>query len=201
MKILEFEQRTPEWYKARAGIPTASNFDKIITCDGKPSKQRTKYMYQLVGEKLGGISDESYQSFAMIQGVEKEAEARNLYEMLQSDVKEVGFCLSDCGQFGCSPDGLVGDEGGLEIKCPLLSTHIDYIINSNNEVPSEYFQQVQGSLYVTGRKWWDFLSYYPGIRPLIIREEPNDQFQKALDKELKLFCEELNDLVEKIRKE
>jgi len=153
MKILELEQRTPEWYQARKGIPTASSFDKIITSKGEPSKQRTKYLYELAGERLGGIVDETYQNFAMLRGVEMEAEAKSLYEIIGQPVQEVGFCLSDCGRFGCSPDGLVGDSGGVEIKCPLIATHVEYLIKNKEEMPVEYFQQVQGCLFVTGREW------------------------------------------------
>lgn len=198
MKILEHEQRTPEWFAARKGIPTASNFDRIITTEGKPSKQRQKYLYELAGERLGGIVDESYQSFAMLQGIEREGEARSLYELLYASVEEVGFCVSDCGLFGCSPDGLINENGGIEIKCPLIHTHVEYLLNSKDEVPNDYFQQVQGCLFVTGRQWWDFVSYFPGLPPIIVREEPNDVFQRLLKKELELFCEELNETVNKI---
>lgn len=198
MKILEFEQRSIEWHQARKGIPTASNFDRIITSEGKQSKQRQKYLYELAGEKLGGIVDESYQSFAMTRGIEMESEARALYELLHENVQQVGFCLSDCNRFGCSPDGLIGENGGVEIKCPLIHTHVEYLLNCKEEMPTDYFQQVQGSIFVTGRAWWDFVSYYPGLPPLIIREEPNDVFQRLLKKELDLFCEELDALVKKM---
>ena len=197
MKILELEQRSPEWFKARSGIPTASEFNTIITTDGKPSKQRQKYMYALVGERLGGIVDESYQSFAMLQGIEKEKEARALYQLIVEPVEEVGFCLSDCGRFGCSPDGLVGDNGAVEIKCPLIYTHVGYLIE--NDLPADYYTQVQGQLLVTGRKWCDFVSYFPGLKPLIIRETPDEVFQKCLKKELELFCNELDELVKKLQ--
>lgn len=198
MKILEIEQRTPEWYAARCGIPTASNFDRIITSTGKPSTQRKKYLYELAGEKLGAIVYERYQSFAMKQGIEKEEEARHLYEFVRTPITQVGFCLSDCGNFGCSPDGLIGEDGGVEIKCPLIHTHVDYMINCKEDMPTDYFQQVQGSLFVTDRKWWDFVSYFPGLEAVIIREKPNDTFQRLLKRELELFCEELNDIVKKI---
>lgn len=198
MKILELEQRTPAWYAARCGFPTASNFDRILTTDGKPSKQRQKYLYELAGERLGGIVDETYQSFAMIQGIEKEGEARALYEMVENKlVVQVGFCISDCGRFGASPDGLLGTNGVLEIKCPIISTHVGYLLNKD-EIPSDYFQQTQGQLLVTGREWIDFVSYFPGLAPLIIREEPEEVFQKLLKKELDLFCSELDDLVKKL---
>lgn len=192
------EQRSIEWHQARKGIPTASSFDKIITSTGKPSTQRTKYMYVLAGERLGGIVDESYQSFAMLQGIEKESEARSLYELIHEPVQSVGFCLSDCGTHGCSPDGLIGEDGGVEIKCPLMSTHVEYLLKSEKEVPTDYYQQVQGSLLVTGRKWWDFVSYFPGLPPFIVREEPDEVFQRLLKKELELFCQELEEIVKKL---
>lgn len=198
MKILEHEQRTPEWYAARKGIPTASDFDKIITLTGSQSKQRQKYLYQLAGERLGGVVDEAYQSFAMLQGIEKEAEARALYELIKEPVQEVGLCLSDCGRFGCSPDGLVNEDGLVEIKCPIISTHVEYLLKSKDECPIEYFQQTQGQLFVTGRRWVDFVSYFPGLPPLVVREEPNEVFQKLLRKELEAFCQELDDIVKKL---
>lgn len=197
MKILNFEQRSPEWFAARCGLPTASDFDKIITTTGKTSTQRTKYMYQLVGEKLGGIPEEGFQSLAMTQGIAKEEEARKLYELAQEPVQQVGFCVSDCGRFGCSPDGIVGEEGLVEIKCPLMSTHVGYLIE--NKIPTDYFQQIQGQLLVTDRKWVDFISYYPGLKPLIIRAKRDDVFIISLRNELKTFCKELDQLVEKLK--
>ena len=193
------EQRSVEWYKVRSGVPTASEFDKIITTKGAISTQRKKYLYQLAGERLGGVVDETYQSFAMQQGVLKEGEARNLYNIASGDeVKQVGFCLSDDGKYGCSPDGLVGEDGAYEVKCPLIHTHIGYLIE--NDVPTDYYTQVQGQLLVTGRKWTDFMSYFPGLKPLIVREEPDEVFQKLLKKALEEFTNELDDLVKRLSK-
>lgn len=197
MQILQLEQRSQEWYQAKLGIPSASNFDKIVTIDGKPSKQRTKYMYQLAGERASGQSEESYQSAAMLRGIEIEAEARNFYELTSGfDVVQVGFCLSDCGRYGASPDGLVGEDGIVEIKCPTLAVHVEYLLNG--KLPSDYFQQTQGQLYVTGRKWSDFISYYPRIKPLVVRIERNEEFIKSLDCELNLFCQELEEVCRRI---
>ena len=199
MRIFEMEQRSVEWYKVRSGVPTASEFDKIITTKGAISTQRKKYLYQLAGERLGGVVDETYQSFAMQQGVLKEGEARNLYNIASGDeVKQVGFCLSDDGKYGCSPDGLVGKDGAYEVKCPLIHTHIGYLIE--NDVPTDYYTQVQGQLLVTGRKWTDFMSYFPGLKPLIVREEPDEVFQKLLKKALEEFTNELDDLVKRLSK-
>lgn len=199
MRIFEMEQRSVEWYKVRCGVPTASEFDKIITTKGAISTQRKKYLYQLAGERLGGVVDETYQSFAMQQGVLKEGEARNLYNIASGDeVKQVGFCLSDDGKYGCSPDGLVGKDGAYEVKCPLIHTHIGYLIE--NDVPTDYYTQVQGQLLVTGRKWTDFMSYFPGLKPLIVREEPDEVFHKLLKKALEEFTNELDDLVKRLSK-
>lgn len=177
-------------------MPSASNFDKIITADGKPSKQRTKYLYRLAGETITGIAEESYQNNNMIRGQELEAEARQLYSLATGEeVKQVGFCLSD--GYGCSPDGLVGEKGLLEIKCPTMAIHIGYLLADT--LPVGYKQQIQGQLLVTGREWCDFLSYYPGIKPLIVRVERDEKFLIALKVELQLFCEELKKVIEKIR--
>lgn len=194
MKILTCEQRSVEWFEARKGVPTASQFDKIVTIKGEQSKQRTKYLHGLAGELLGGIVEEGYQSAAMMRGNELEAEARAFYELINEPVHTVGFCLSD--GIGCSPDGLVGDSGLLEIKCPLISTHVEYLLK--NELPSDYFQQTQGQLLVTGREWVDFISYYPGLKPLVIRVTRNEEFLGKLKAELKLFCAELEETVRKL---
>jgi hypothetical protein len=196
MKIYEFEQGTPEWHEIRCGIPTASCFDQIVTTKGDPSKQRTKYMYKLAGERLAGKAEESYQNGPMLRGKELEAEARSLYQIIKDlPVKTVGFCLAD--GYGASPDSLVGENGGLEIKCPIMSTHVGYLLE--NRMPTDYFQQVQGNLLVTGREWWDFVSYYPAIRPLIVRIERDEVFIRALKAELTNFCQNLDEIVEKLK--
>jgi len=198
MKILEMEQRSPEWFKARCGIPSASSFDKIITTTGKQSTQRKKYMLQLAGEVLSGSQEESYQNAAMLRGIELESEARSFYELTTGQsVKEVGCCIEDNNLYLASPDGLVGEDGLIEIKCPIMSTHVGYLLE--NELPSEYFQQVQGQLLVTGRKWVDFISYYPGIKPLLIRVKRDAGFISELISELRLFCKELDDIVNKLK--
>lgn len=199
MITLEIEQGTQEWMDARAGIPTASNFDKIVTADGKPSKQREKYMYTLAAERIVGKATESYQNDAMARGVEMEAEARALYEILTDrSVVEVGLCYKDEKRLiAASPDGLVGEDGGIEIKCPLSYTHVGYLLDG--KLPSEYFQQVQGQLYVTGRKWVDFMSYFPGLRPLLVRVERDEKFITALDIELQVFLKQLDEITEKIK--
>jgi predicted phage-related endonuclease len=198
MIVLNCVQRSPEWYAARLGVPSASNFDKIVTSKGECSKQWRKYLYQLAGEKACGIAEESYQSAAMTRGAEMEAEAKMFYELSTSQtVQEVGFCLSDCGRYGASPDGLVGEDGLIEIKCPTLSVHVEYLLGK--KIPTDYVQQTQGQLLVTGREWIDFISYYPGVRPLIVRVRRDEDFIKSLESALVNFCESLKIVYEQIK--
>lgn len=197
MICLEHEQGTDEWLKARIGIPTSSNFDKLITSKGEPSKQAQKYCYQLAVERVTGVREEVYKNGAMARGTELEAEARNLYEMLNGvTVQKVGLCLSDNSRFGASPDGLVGKNGMLEIKCPLAATHVAYLLDG--VIPSDYVPQVQGQLLVTGLRWVDFMSYYPGVKPLIVRVKRNEEFIAKLEKILESFCDELDQIAVKI---
>lgn len=198
MKIINCIQGSPEWFAAKCGIPSASNFDKILCTDGKVSKQRTKYLYQLAGETITGITEETYQNATMLRGKEMEAEARQLYQLITGlEVKEVGFCLAE--SYGASPDGLVGKKGALEIKCPTMAVHVGYLLDYYIQPPSDYWQQLQGQLLVTDREWVDFMSYYPGLKPLIIRVEREEKFIKALRIELEVFCSELKDVIAKIR--
>lgn len=198
MKIINCEQGTPEWIQSRLGLPTASNFDKLITSTGTPSTQSKKYMFTLAGEFVSGCPEETYQNGAMARGTELEKEARELYQMVTDrEVDQVGFCLADCGKYGASPDGFVGEDGLIEIKCPKLSGHVEYLING--KLPTTYVQQVQGQLLVTGRKWVDFMSYYPTLKPLIVRVERDEKFIGKLSVELDLFCEKLKTIINKIK--
>jgi len=198
MKTHDFEQYSPEWWALRLGKPTASKFDKIITTRAEPSKQKQKYLQQLAGEYVCGKAEQTYQNAAMLRGLEVESEAREFYEFKKDvEIKQVGFCVSDDETHGASPDGLVGDKGLIEIKCPLITTHVGYLIK--NTLVTDYFQQVQGQMFVTGRDWTDLLSYYPGLRPVLIRVERDEEFIMNLRVELRMFCEELNEVINKIK--
>lgn len=198
MITLEMEQCSPEWFAARAGIPSASCFDKIITTKGSPSKQAQAYLYQLAGERIAGCKTDTYQNATMQRGIELEAEARQLFEMVRDvEVKQVGICYFDERKsFSCSPDGLM-DLEGLEIKCPLIHTHVGYLLSG--ELPADYFQQVQGSMLVTGFMRWSFMSYYPGLPPLIVSVERDNAFCSKLRVELDSFCEELDKVEKRLR--
>ena len=199
MIILDCKQGSLEWEQARIGIPTASRFHEIVEANGNPSDQRKKYMWELAGERRAKRQQESFKSKEMERGNLKEAEARSLYEFLRDvEVQEVGFCYLDENKLvGASPDGLVGFDGGLEIKTAKLSVQVERLLA--NELPAGKMQQIQGRMYVTGRKWRDFMSYSSGLKPLIIRELRNDEFIHKLSTELSLFCAELEICVAKIK--
>ena len=171
--IKNIEQGTDEWLKLRLGVATASNFDKIITTAGKESESLKKYALQLATELMLEIPEPTFKNDIMARGNELEALAREAYqEETFNVVEQITMFKSDCSNFGYSPDGLVGNDGLVEIKCPLATTHFKYLID--NKIPSEYWQQVQGGLWVSQRKWIDFISfnsYFKEKKLFIIRVE------------------------------
>ena len=195
--LKDLVQNTPEWDKVRLGIPTASQFDRIVTTTGARSKQREKYLYELAGEKITGERKEGYKNAVMDRGHEREDESRKAYEFINGvKVDLVGFCFYDeKKEFGCSPDGLIGEAGGFETKD--TSPHIQIERLECGWSQADHFQQVQGGLYVTGRKWWDLVSYSRGIEPIIIRFYRDEIFIKKLAVELQLFVNDLNTIVKK----
>jgi len=162
VKIINCEQNSEEWYKVRLGVATASSFSRIITSTGKESTSLRDYAFELASEKLIIEQEERYISSAMERGHELEPEARQLYqELMLQKVDQVGFCLNENLEFGCSPDGFVNIDGLIEIKCPNQKIHTKYFFN--NKLPTEYVAQVQGQLLVTNRNWCDFVSYNPSF--------------------------------------
>ena len=191
-------QGTSEWFVEHAGKPGASTFDKIITTKGGPSKQADNYALELAGKHLLGTMEQGYGSFAMQQGLDREAEARQYYEFTNGvEVQQVGMIYKDERQDRlCSPDGLMGKKG-LEIKCPMLKTHMKYLVKK--KMPVEYFTQVQGSLYITGFETWDFLSYFPGLDSFLITVERDEPFIEKLDKALDEFCMKIAMIVRRLK--
>jgi hypothetical protein len=186
-------QRSEEWFAARRGLPTCSRFDMILTPKtGKPASAQETLINQLIAESVlppeDGLLRRNFTTPEIEQGMILEAEARCAYELEHANgaaVTEVGFLRSACGRFGGSPDALVGDEGGVEIKCPQAATHVGYL--RAGELPPEYRCQVHGYLVVTGRPWWDFFSYARSFPPLRVRVVADD-FTAKLAAELDAFC-------------
>lgn len=190
------EQRTDEWHNARLGKVTASRVADIIakTKTGY-SASRAKYMGELLCERLTGSRGDSYQNAAMVWGVNTEPQARAAYEAaLGNLVEEVGFIPHPTIQMaGASPDGLVGEDGLVEIKCPTTITHIETLLSMNT--PSQYVTQMQWQMACTGRKWCDFMSYDPRLpedmQMYLHRITRDDKMIAELEGEVVKFIEEL----------
>lgn len=179
MRIIDVEQGTQEWLDARVGVLTASKMDMIITPKtGKPSSSMAKLAYQMIAEETLGRSLDDASSGFMQRGGALEAEARSWYELERDvEVQRVGLCVSNDGLVGFSPDGLVGEDGGVEIKCPSAAVHMSYLLG---EAGPEYYCQIQGSLWVSERQWWDFVSYCPYLPPVLIRFQRDEEFIRKL---------------------
>ena len=178
-------QGTVEWLRARLGVPSASNFSKVVTTKGQRSTSFMGYVNALIAEKLTG--DPTYVKITepMERGTSLEDEARAMYQLINdTEVRQVDFIKHPNMEVGCSPDGLIdvkcdrGLIGGLEIKCPLQGTHVEYL--RAGKVPSKYMLQVQGCMFVTGRGYWDFMSYHPKMKPLIVRTYRDDDLINEL---------------------
>jgi len=187
MRILGYEQGTQAWLDSRLGCPSGSGFDKLVTSTGKPSTSAEGYINQLIAEKLIGRSTEVKVTEWMQRGTELEPMARNFYELASgNDVQEVGFCKADNMEAGVSPDGLIGADGSLEIKCPSPAVHVSYL--RSNKLPTKYIQQCQGVLWICEREWLDFVSYNELLPALIVRVFRDQDFIKALETEVTKAC-------------
>lgn len=179
MKIHDCIQGTTEWLNRRAGIPTASEFDKILTPGGKPSKSAEPYMFALLAERMMGHPRIEAVSRWMDRGSQMEAEAVSFYEFQREcETVKVGFITNDAGTIGASPDRLVGESGLVEIKVPAEHTHVRYLLKK--AVDEAYYPQVQGQLWVAEREWADILSYHPEMPPALIRVERDERFIETL---------------------
>ncbi|MGJ4928119.1 lambda exonuclease family protein [Bradyrhizobium sp. HKCCYLS2038] len=195
MQIVECEQNSEEWLRARMGIPTASAFSQLLA-KGEGKTRRT-YMLKLAGEIITGEPAKSFSSEETERGHEWEPEARDLYAFeTGADLHRVGFVRN--GRKGCSPDSLIGENGGLEIKT--AEPHIVIDIMLKDEFPSKHVAQVQGTLWVTGREWWDLLIYSRNMPPFIKRAHRDERYIQSLATEVDRFNAELDAVVSQIRK-
>lgn len=186
----DVEQGSEAWLRVRAGIPTSSMFDKIVTKSGAASKSATKYMNELLAERMMGHPLEEHVSLWMMRGRELEAEAVLFYEAQRNlDTKRIGFITNDDGTIGTSPDRAVGADGLVELKVPAPHTHVHYLLA--RELDAEYRPQVQGQLWLTERKWVDLCSYHPEMPKALIRVERDEGFIKILREHVTAFSLEL----------
>jgi len=192
------EQRSDEWYEIRRGIVTASAVGQLLTpslrvADNDTSRALTA---ALAIERINGWSEETRMTDDMWRGVEHEPIARDLYSEHHAPATEFGFMLreEDGWTLGLSPDGTVGDEGLIEIKCPRAKAHFRTILT--DRVPSQYMPQCQGALLVSGRKWLDFVSYHSGMAFKVIRVLPDVQWFAAIELACRNFEFAVNGLID-----
>lgn len=198
------EQRSQEWHEFRVGKITASRFADVMSKGkgGKSSERRNTYLRDIVAEILTGKAKEPISSASLSWGTEVEPFAREAYELETGNVvNETGFLLHLDHLFvGCSPDGLIGVDGGLEMKCPKdPQVHVKTLLEG---MPSEHIAQVQGGMYVTGREWWDFVSYDPRqpepTRLYIQRVHRDEEFIQSLDIALLSFWDDVQKAIKQI---
>lgn len=198
LQIFDCEQGSPEWYACRAGIPTASEFATVLAKGkgGGESVTRRKYLYQLAGERITGQPMEGFNNAHMDRGKVMEEEARDLYQLVTgNEPVRVGFMRR--GNAGCSPDSLVGPNGGLELKTKLPHLQIECLLN--RRLPPEHVAQVQGQLWISAREWIDFASYWPGLPLFVHRVYRDETYIARLAVEVEAFNAELEDVINQIR--
>ena len=199
MRQLEFPQHSPEWFAARLGKATGSNFAHVLAA--KSTAANRNYRVKLALERITGRQEDVYISGPMLQGTEREPLARIAYECLTGNmVEEVGLCLHDTLECGASPDGLIDAIRGIEIKCPTPGKHCDYL--GQKSEPAEYTAQIQGCMWITDRQEWDFVSYcpeFPENAQLIVRTiKRNQAYIDKLAAAVEAFMQEVAAEVESI---
>lgn len=186
MNIHTCAQRSEEWYRLRAGIPTASEFSKLVTSTGERSKSLKGYAVTLANEAFVGMPVDAWEGNVWSErGRDLEDEALRLYEFAHDvAVEDCGFVTTDDGMAGCSPDGLVGNDGMVEIKCLKGERHTEVIMyyQKHGRCQPAYVQQTQGQMLVAERKWCDLIFMHPQLPMLTIRQEPDPKLWDALNK-------------------
>jgi hypothetical protein len=198
LKIIQVEQGSSQWFKARAGMPTASMFKTVMASGrgGGDSKTRKIYMLKLAGEIITGEPMESYSNEHMERGKVMEDEARDLYSfMTDADPERVGFIVN--GQKGVSPDSLIGDKGMLEVKTKLPHLMLEVLLA--DEFPAEHKAQCQGALWVAERDWIDIAVYWPKLPLFVKRAYRDEKYIREMADAVDLFNDELAATVAKIR--
>ncbi len=198
------QQQTNEWLQARCGKVTASRVaDVVARTKTGFGASRSNYMAELIAERLTGVPADGFTNAAMAWGTENEPEARMAYSFYRdAEVVQVGFIEHPViAMSGCSPDGLVGEDGLLEIKAPNTATHIETLISG--EIPQKYITQMQWQMSCTGRKWCDFCSYDPrlpeSMRVFIKRVHRDEALINSLEKAVEVFLAELEAKVSALR--
>lgn len=196
----DFEQGTPEWDAARCGKSSGSHMDAVTM--KKTLAGYRNYRARLIGEAITKAIEETHCSYDMQQGIELEPDARGVYEYKKDVVVvQVGFIdHPHIDKSGSSPDGLVGDDGGVEIKCVIPATHIDTMLTGN--IPTKYIKQMQWFMACSGRLWCDFVSYCPklgvDLQLHVIKVERDDKMIKELETSVILLNRDVTETIAKL---
>ena len=204
MKTHDVEQRSKEWHVLRAGKPTASGFSKMLTSKGEPSKSMEGYAHSLAAELFSGKPElDAWEGNQFSErGKVLEEEAITWYEFTRDEtVVPVGFVTNDEETLGCSPDGLIGNDGLIEVKCLKAERHIEVVLyhKKHGKCPTSYFQQTQGQMLICERKWCDILFYHPDLPSLIIRQEPDFAFHAAIIRQANATIAARNDILKTLQ--
>jgi hypothetical protein len=184
-------QYSDEYDRLKLGLPTSSNFKKIITPGGDPSKQWRGYACHLIAERLLERKVDTYTSPAMERGLAVEEEATQWYSWSEGrETETIGFITNDEKTMGCTPDRLVGDDGLLEVKCPMPPGQVDYLITGKPH--TEHKPQLQGQLYISKREWVDICCWHQELPRIVVRAERDEHFIDKLTTEIEKF----NDFIE-----
>lgn len=195
-EIIYGEQGSDDWKKNRCGSVGGSSIKRLMS-KGQ-GKTRATLLYELAAETLTGTKHEGYTSQAMIDGLDKEAEALRVFSFITDlELERVSLIKGNIPHTHCSPDSLIlGESSGVEVKAPLAHTQVRYI--NEDKMPTDYILQVQYSMWITGYKRWWFFSYYPKLKPLLIEVKRDEELIKTIETETIKFLAELNRLVKKI---
>lgn len=206
-KFIDCEQGGAEWFAARCGRITGSRLMDVMAYlkSGAPAQKRQDYILEIAAERLTGLTKDRYKSPAMQWGTDHESEARCAYEMAADDlVVPVGFAVHPELDFtGASPDGIIGEQGILEIKCPETTTHLQYI--RDGVVPEEYRAQMTWEMVCCEREWGDFVSYDPrmldeDLRLFVVRYPLDCALARKIEAEVWKFNQEVNETIASLRK-
>jgi hypothetical protein len=202
MIIHDCEQGDQRWHELRCGIPTASEFGKIITPkEMKLSSQARPYMYRLLGEWMTGHAQEMIETEYMQIGKELEHRAVDAYCFLKEcEVQKVGFVTTDDGRFGCSPDRLT-KTGGVEIKThpQAIGVHVQAMVERGCQ--DQFKAQVQGCIWICERDYWDLVSYSPELPAVVVRVQRDEKYIAALKPALESFWDVMQKLREDLTRE
>lgn len=198
MKTHNMEQGSPEWFAVRAGKMTASHAQEI----GNRGKGLQTYIYEILASKHAGVEEERYTNSHLERGVELEPVARSMYELQKGvTIDQVGF-IEYNKYIGCSPDGLIGEDGGIEIKCHNNAQHFRLLVNGAEDIDTRYLWQIQMNLLITGREWWDYVAYNPNFKDdlLIFRIRPSENKHKSLLEGLEVGKKLILEIEKKLKK-